>query len=572
MSISFNTSLLLIALCAFIAIAFSAYIYRRTVPPVSNGKRYTLVTLRSLSLLCAFLALFEPLLQLTSTNQQKPAIAVLVDNSLSMSQTDKTGNREAVVRKILKSSDFAKLSSQSSLQLYKFSHAASPLSPDSLIVDGGSTDISSAVETAEKYSASSLQGIILITDGNYNSGSNPLYNAERSKIPIFAVGIGDTTDQKDIAVTKLSINSIGYTGTAIPVDATVKATGIDNTTVAVTLLEDGKKIDEKTIHIQSNGSVIVELPVQFMYTAASDGMKKISVRVSKVNGELTELNNVRSSLVKILKNKMNIVVVAGAPSADVSAVMQGLNEDSNIEATLFSQLPTGELRTLTPNATLTNALSKADCLVLVGFPTAQSSSAVIQMITSLAQTKALSIMFIASRTIDPQKVRELESVFPFTIASERLDEQSALPAVASQFKFNSLVQVNAQLFPLFAWEKLPPIFVSLSAFSAKPESQKLLTVKIQGVNINAPLFISRKTVNAKSLALLGYGIFRWKLLASSSDDTKNFFDVWFSSLIRWLTTHDDDALLHVEPSKDFFAQGEPIDFSAQTYNQNFQPV
>jgi len=116
------------------------------------------------------------------------------------------------------------------------------------------------------------------------------------------------------------------------------------------------------------------------------------------------------------------------------------------------------------------------------------------------------------------------------------------------------------------------VFYSLQTFLPKPESQNLLGVKIQNVPLNDPLFITRSVANTKSAAILGYGIHRWKLLASSTNETKNFFDLWFSSLIRWLATRERDKFVRVEPSKEFYAQGEPIEFSAQVYNQSYQPV
>lgn len=572
MNLTFNIPVFIVLLLALAATGISVYIYRHTVPPVSPGKRYLLISLRSLALICILLALFEPLLTLTSTDIQKPAIAVLVDNSLSMSYTDRTGSRETIVRKILNSDQFRDLASAASLNILKFSHSTAPLVPESLVIDGGITDISSALQSAQKISPAQLQGIILISDGNYNAGMNPLYDAERSRIPVFTVGVGDTIEQKDISVSKLVTNSIGYVETTIPVDAVIKASGVAAAVVSVSLLEEGKKIDEKNLEIASPEGTITELPVQFSYTPKSDGTKKLSVAVSRVAGELTEQNNIRSSLVKILKSRMKIVVVAGAPSADVSAVMQSFRGDKNIEATLFTQSLNGELRTLTPNTTVEQALTTADCLVLAGFPTSQSSSSTMQAIVSAVRSRSLSTLFLASRTLDMQRVRQLESLFPFAVASERIDEQSVLPVVPQQHKYHSLVQPDPQRFPAFAWEKLPPVFTSLQTFIVKPEAQTLLSIKIQGVNLPTPLLVSRNVAGTKSLALLGYGIFRWKLLASSTEETKSVFDVWFSSVIRWLATREQDKQLRVEPVKEFFAQGEPIEFTGQVYNENFQPI
>ncbi len=565
MNLSFQTPVYLVLLFVVVSFAVSYYLYQHTVPQVTRTKRLILTALRGTALTFVLLAICEPIVQIISSKIQKPVIAVLADNSLSMSQTDALGNKEQILSSLVKSDALKEFSASADVKLFSFSHSVSPLERESLKVNGGTTNISSALQTSLK-NIDNLQGIILLSDGNYTEGSNPLYDAEKSRIPIFTVGIGDTNEQKDISVSKLIANSIGYVDAAIPVDATIKVSGIPAQSVSVSLLEDGKKISEQKISVSSqNGTT--EIPVQFSYTPTSDGVKKLSAVVSSVSAELTAKNNSRSALVKVLKNKLNIVVVAGALSADVSAVMQTLNQDKNINAPLFYQIPNGEFKSEKENISLQLSLAAADCIVLIGFPTAQTSSNSMNSLSQSIRMRSLPLLFIASRILDLQKVRTMESMFPFTVSSARIDEQSILPNVFPKTKLHQLLQNESS-----SWEKLPPVFYSLQTFLSKPESQNLVGVKIQNVPLNDPLFVTRNIANTKSAAILGYGIYRWKLLASSTSETKNFFDTWFSSLVRWLATREEDKFIHVDPSKEFYSQGEQIEFSAQVYGQSYQPV
>ncbi|MDP1675604.1 MAG: VWA domain-containing protein [Bacteroidota bacterium] len=565
MSLSFQTPLYLVLIFIAVSFAVSYYLYRHTIPQVTRTKRMILTALRGTALTFVLLAVCEPIVQLISSQIQKPVIAVLADNSLSMSQTDALGNKEHILSSLLKSDALKEFSSSADVKLFSFSHSVSPLEQESLKVNGGITNISSALQTSLK-NIDNLQGIILLSDGNYTEGSNPLYDAEKSRIPIFTIGIGDTNEQKDISVSKLIVNSIGYVDAAIPVDATIKVSGIPAQTVLVSLLEDGKKISEQKISV-SAPSGATEIPAQFKYIPSSEGVKKLSVAVSSIPGELTTKNNVRSALVKVLKNKMNVVVIAGSPSADVSAIMQSLNQDKNIIAPLFYQIPGGEFKSQKENISLQSSLTSADCIIFVGFPTALTSQNSMSNITQSILSRSLPVLFIASRTLDLQKVGAMQSLFPFIVSSERIDEQSVLPNVFSKTKFHQLLQNESSV-----WEKLPPVYYSMQTFSVKPEALNLLGVKIQNVPLNDPLFITRNIAGTKSAAILGYGIHRWKLLAGSTNETKLFFDVWFTSLIRWLATREQDKFMRVEPSKEFYSQGEQVEFSAQVYNQSYQPI
>lgn len=565
MNLSFQTPLYLILLFIVVSFAVSYYLYRYTVPQVTRKKRLILTALRGTALTFVLLAICEPIIQIISSRIQKPVIAVLADNSLSMSQTDALGNKEQILSLLVKSDALKEFSSSADVKLFSFSHYVLPLVPESLKINGGTTNISSALQTSLK-NIDNLQGIILLSDGNYTEGSNPLYDAEKSRIPIFTVGIGDTNEQKDISVSKLIANSIGYVDATIPVDATIKVSGIPAQSVFVSLLEDGKKISEQRISVSSqNGTT--EIPVRFSYTPTSDGVKKLSAIVSSVSAELTSKNNSRSALVKVLKNKLNIVVIAGTLSADVSAVMQTLNQNKNINAPLFYQIPSGEFKSEKENISLQVSMAAADCIILIGFPTAQTSLSSMNSLMQSIRMRSLPLLFIASRTLDLQKVRTMESMFPFTVSSSRIDEQSILPNVFPKTKLHHLLQNESS-----SWEKLPPVFYSLQTYLSKPESQNLVGVKIQNVPLNDPLLITRNIANTKSAAILGYGIHRWKLLASSTNETKNFFDTWFSSLVRWLATREEDKFIHVDPSKEFYSQGEQIEFSAQVYNQSYQPI
>lgn len=571
MSLSFQTSIVLIIAVAAGAAAFAYYVYRRTVPVVSRRQQWLLIVLRSSALTLTLLSLFEPLLVLTSSSEQLPSVAVLVDRSLSMSQKDKGGDRGELVKSLLRRESFSRLTEASNLQLQQFAHDLLPLHRDSLTMNGGATDISGAIQSALKNSPSQLQSIILITDGNYNAGSNPLYEAERTRIPIFTIGVGDTVEQRDIGVSKLTVNTVGYVESAIPVDAVVRVSGMEQVTATVTLREEGKRIEEKQVTIPSSLRSVAEVPVRFSYLPRAEGMKKISVSVSPQAEEITEKNNTRSAMVKILKNKMQVTVIAGAASPDVAAVLQTLHADQNISAALFVQMPNGELMSRT-NAPLPQSLTTTDCLLLIGFPTAQSSGSVVHTIVEKAKERSLSVMFIAGRLIDPQKTKMLEPILPVSVVSPRIDEQSILPALIPQHRYHALVHIDAEKFPLFRWDKFPPAYASFQTFSSKPEAQTLLSVKIQGVTLQNPLLVVRNVAGTKSLAMTGYGINRWKTLAAASPDTRGVFDVWLASMVRWLATRNDDSPFKVEPTKEFFSQGEPIAFTAQLYNENFQPL
>ena len=112
---------------------------------------------------------------------------------------------------------------------------------DSLVLNDDATDITAALRKIRgQKDVSNIGAILLATDGNYNLGQNPIYETEQLGLPIFAVGIGDSTEQKDLLITKVSANELVYTETEVPIDVTVKSAGYKGERVEVILSDGGK--------------------------------------------------------------------------------------------------------------------------------------------------------------------------------------------------------------------------------------------------------------------------------------------------------------------------------------------
>ncbi len=555
-------------IAAAFGVAISFFVYRTTVPPVSPSRRYLLIALRGLALMLLVLALCQPVFKLTRRSALRPAVAVLVDNSLSMSLTDGAGNRELLLRSMTAGKALGELSSVANVELFTFSPSLRGLDKDSLRLDGTSTDIASALHSLKNKSLPQMKAVLLLSDGNYNTGENPLNEAEKISAPIFCAGIGDSLEQKDVVVQKLLTNSIAYVQSSVLLDATIKVTGFENRKLSVNLLEDGKQLEQQVLTLPpSSVDRTAEYPVHFTFTPATAGIKKYTVSIPPLEGEVTKRNNAKSAFIKILKNKMHVAVIAGAPSADVSAVVQALHTDPNIESSVAVQQPNG----LFAGQQLSQfaGLSSAECLVLVGFPTEATIPITAQLVVNTVASRGLPLLFVASRTLDMHKLKELSPILPFSTVSDRIDEQAVFPSVPPQQQYNVLIQSSEN--SSFDWNKLPPIYSSLGTFRAQPEAVVLAMTRIQGVTIDNPLLVSRSIMHVKSFAV-GYGIWRWKLLAGASSETEKFFDPWLSNVMRWLVTRDDNKELKVEPSKEIFAQGEAVDFLGQAYNANYQPI
>lgn len=558
--------ILLVLLAAVGAGALAVLAYRFTVPPVSRVVRTALMLIRGLALFLLFLLIGEPLLSLVYHRFEKPVLAILIDQSRSMTIQDRTGDRKTNLLNILNAPAFKSMEEKGDLLYGVFDtklHLLKSFSNDSVSFKGEGTDIGGALkQLKEQTSERNIQGVLLITDGNVTSGSSPLFEAEESGLPVFTIGVGDTSEPHDVVVKKVLANTITYVGNTVPVNVTLKSSGMNNERVEVTLLDGGKTLDRKTVLLEPGTR---EYAVPLTFVPDVDGMKKITVEVSQLPGEVSVQNNKSSFYVKVLKSKMRVVVVAGAPSADVAAIRRALQDDINIEVKTFIDRGDGQFY----EGLLTDQeLRAAECLVLVGYPGQRSSTTVIQAIAGAA-VSGKGLLFVLSRTTDVRKLQALQEVLPFNVPLRSGEEAQTFLAVPESQRNNPILRVSSSL---DVWNKLPPSFTLDEPFRAKPEDVVLATARVQSSTSTEPLMLSRNVNRSKSLAILCYGVWRWKSYSEGIPGAERILENLFGNSVRWLVTRDDEKPVQVRPSKEIFAGSDPVEFTAQVYDDNYRPM
>jgi hypothetical protein len=551
---------------AVLAFAGSLYAYRFTVPPIPRALKVFLLTLRALGLFLVFFLIGEPLLSLVRREVEQPVVAVLVDNSKSMTIRDRTGPRRELLFRTIDSPAMRSLGSIGSALYETFetkTHFPSALTIDSLTLTGDGTDIAGALRGLRETAARrNLQCVLLITDGNSTVGANPLYEAENLGVPVVAIGVGDTAEQQDLLVRRVNTNNITYVGNRVPVNVTVKSSGFNGGRVDVTLGGEGKTLDQRMLTLQPGTR---EYTVPLTFAPGKEGMQKFTVDVSQLPGEISYLNNRSSFYTKVLKSKMRVVLIAGAPSPDVAFVRRALESDKNIALKTFIDRGNGEFYEGPLNA---KALNGSECVILVGFPGPTSSPASIPAILSAVNGEA-AILFILSRTTDLQKARLLEPVLPMIVPVGAGEEIESFITIPDAERNNPILKLSA---PPDVWSKLPPVFTLAAPFRAKIESEVLGRMRIQSITTSSPLLLSRNVNRRKSLAVLGYGIWRWKSYSEGVPGSENLLEAFLSNGVRWLTTREDERPVIIRPVKEMFEGQDPIEFTGQVYNNSYEPI
>ncbi|RMD92117.1 MAG: VWA domain-containing protein [Calditrichaeota bacterium] len=558
-----------------VALGLSYFVYKRTIPPISAKLRYFLMMLRALAILMVILLLFEPILSITRSEKEKPVVAVLIDTSASMALQDQKYNRQDIVKQILNARIFKQPPEDLQFEFYPFSYKLfDPITQlDSLQFNGDGTDLKKALETLkEKMSERYFVAVVMITDGADNLGENPARNIENYGVPVYTIGVGDPSEQKDVLISNYLTNEIIYTDEKTPVDVFIKSFGFKGEKITVSLTHGKKVLDVVTTTLPGKS---LEQKVRLHFTPQQPGLFKYEIKLSRLENELTYVNNQKTFYVKVLKSKLKVALFSGAPGYDFLFLKRALKQDKNIHLTAFIEKKHGAFysQKAIPGPA---KLKEFDCFILLDFPRKSSKKEILEKLRKvLAQGKPL-LLFLG-RNVDYNKLWTLKEFLPFSTRPQPGQERLVYLTILPQGIYHPILQLSENEFENRSkWEELPPIFVNLKKLYLKKSAQSLAAIDFQRSQIvrrqNIPLIIIEKIGKRKTVVVTAYGLWRWDLLMWGAGKSNESYLRFLQNTIRWLVTEEDSKLVKITSNKEIYRSGEEIIFTGQVYSENYRPV
>ena len=568
MAFSFGYSPWLLLLCVAVAGGLTYWTYRATVPSLSARWRLLLGGLRFLALALICFLLFEPVLQQFRSTERPPVLAVLVDDSQSM-QVVTAGDTSAArpnaartsVRPVLDAlQDEAMPGTAHFFRVGEASRALSGAIIDSLRFDGARTDLASGLQAApEELRDENLGGIVLVSDGQYNTGQNPLRVADRSPVPVHTVTVGDTARQRDLRVQDVSTNDRAYLNSSVPVRVTLSVTEGPGQPVPVTLEQSGRTLDQRPVRLPDGTG---EVSVDLTFEPEQAGLQQVTVRVPELAGEVTTRNNAQSTSLRVLESKRQVLLLGAAPAPDVSALRRVYERTADTEVTARIPTPDGTFL----EGPLPDDLSAFDVVVLAGFPSPSVPDDVVQRVATLVNDGTPALFFLDRQTDLAAWTEHFETSLPARPDASTSSFAEASFRIVESARQHPVFRIEGAEGALF--ERLPPLQVPASAWTPTPDAQVLGTA----ATTSAPLLVLRRRAGLRTAAFLGSGVWRWALLPSELRAADPLWPGLASNLLRWAGTEADDSPVRVRPTASTFGGTDAVSFAGQVYDQSRQPV
>ncbi len=209
---------------------------------------------------------------------------------------------------------------------------------DALALDGTSTQLGSAIQyIVNKERGGPIAGVVVMTDGRSNAGVQParaIAAAANAGIPVFPVGIGSTSTPKNIQVADIQAPPKVFPLDKFLVKGIVKASGLAGSAVRVQLVSVDKQEqeaetveDETTIRLLEDGQ---PMSVEFEVARQEQGLRRYTIRIDGVPGEIDARDNQRTTLVEIVQRQTKVLLIAGGPNREFRFLRNQLFRDKDI--------------------------------------------------------------------------------------------------------------------------------------------------------------------------------------------------------------------------------------------------
>ena len=571
LELAYNAWFFILAL--LLLAAFAAWAYRSTLPPVSAFLRRFLFALRLLAGAFMLLLIFEPIFGIAIRKEERPVIALLIDTSASMSLSSGPSSPTPSLPELLNRQWLNRLEQKYEVFPILFADTASVVAdwpPDSLELNREGTNISLALRLAEEKLANRhFVAVLLLSDGVYNLGGDPLGLLEQYPAPIYTVTLGKDQPDRDIWIEEVIANEMAFANTRVPVEVVVRATGFSGRQAMVQLLQNGQVLQSQTVRLPADLS---EKKVRLDFVPENVGMNKFEISIPSVKGETTDKNNRRTFYIKVLKSKLRIAVAAGAPGPDVSFLIRTLRRDKNFTVKPYIFL--SEQKLLGDRLPRKAELDTFDCVVGINLLAGKrATTTLLPWLRSAVVEHKKPFLYILGPVPALQDLWNARDVLLIATRPVGKNESTVLPKPTLQGLIHPILRTGEEATGIKETiENLPPVFYRFSRLSLQAGSQVLLTAGDDASPAGSrPLLATIRQGERRVVAFIGGGFWRWHLMMQRIDPGNTFYERLILNSLRWVVSAEESKLLKVTTNKEIYRTGEEIIFTAQAYYEDFTP-
>ena len=603
-------ALALLIVCLGAAIV-EAILALRSGPALTRRTRLGLFALRLLGLLALLAVGLELTLAQETVRPVGPRVAVLVDASASMAIAD--GEREGAptTPRIDRLRSFWTAGAQArtawreqglAVTLRSFADRTRPIAEadaDTLALptDGPASNLAAALAelaqsapdgAAEADDPRPLAAVLVLSDGLFpgtgpegQPNQDPLLLAARALgVPISTVSVGAPA-LRDVAVAELHAGEFAFVENVAEFSADLLAHGLAGTPADVDLRRDGVVVATTRVTLAADGVVV---PVRFEVAPDRVGQFVHEIAVRPLPGEATLANNRRAFVVKVLRDKVRVLHVAGRPDWDVRALRTLLGRDPNVELLSYYILrsiedadrddPSAELSLIAfpTDELFKEQLGSFDLVVLHNF------DAINHQVGEYLGDIARYVQEGGALVVIGGDMGLATGDYPGVLA-QTLPVDTRRPTGTLTDSYRLALTDAGRRHPMTAWlAELPagasalPALDSYNPVRLAPHADSIASAVLLTAKDGAPLLAIAEPGKGRSMVLATGATWRLGFAAELPVvDGARPYDLLWLGAVRWLLRDAAAERLSLETDRPSYLRGQPVTLRATALTPSYAP-
>jgi uncharacterized membrane protein len=559
---------------------------RRAIAPTMRGPRTAVVWILQSLLVCLLLfLLWQPALSIATLRPQQNIVAVVIDDSKSMSTKEDGQTREAQALSTLNGGLLSSLKSKFQVRLYRLgSHLERIENVDKLTASSPATHIGDGLKEVLADSATlPIGAVVLLSDGADNSGGidlDTISDLKRQRIPIHTVGFGRERMAHDIEMTDVQMPARSLSKSRLEAQVTFHQWGLKGDKARLVVRDSGKVLTSRDIVLAGDGAAQTET---VLFNAGDAGVKNLQFSIDPLPEEENKNNNALTRVLYVDNAKPRVLYMEGEPRWDYKFLRRAVEDDKNIDLysvvrttqnKLYVQVPpdapSGELKDGFP--TKVDDLFTYQGIILGSVEANYFTTAQQDMIRQFVDRRGGGLLFLGGRTALADGGYEkapFADLLPVRLPDHKdtfhRDAATVELTPAGRESLITRIEDNPDANEA-RWKKLPYLMNFQEAGQPKPGALVLAEMSASGHKL--PLLITEKYGRGRTAVFATGGDWRWQMLQPVQDMSHELF---WRQLLRWLVSDTPNRVVTSIPRPVLYDDGR-VHLRAEVRDTTFLPA
>jgi hypothetical protein len=304
--------------------------------------------LQSAMLALVMVLLWQPAMLVGELSSQQNIIAVVVDDSRSMSIADSDGKtREAAALRMLEDGVLSGLQKRFQTRIYRLGNQLTRVdSPQGIAPVESATHIDDGLkQLMAETSDLPVGAVLLLSDGGNNTegmeGSGidreTLQALRNRRLPVHTIGFGKEEHAHDVEIEDVSVAATAAANARIVATVSLTQRGYAGQKATLTVRDGDKTLAARELTLAADGRLQTE---QLFFPIGAAGAKNLVFGVEPLAGEENLNNNAVTRPVFVSEAKHRILYVEGEPRWEFKFIRRAEEDDPTVQ--FVSMLRTSE--------------------------------------------------------------------------------------------------------------------------------------------------------------------------------------------------------------------------------------